>query len=304
MGSVEVIENLRQIVKQTELDFNKLAKIHKAVTFMEEASFAMQILQDNDYLASVARGNPDSLKRAVLNVAIIGLSLNPYKKQAYLVPRKGKVCLDISYQGEIDVHVEAGAIKYAVAELVYEKDKFEWRGMDKRPIHQFEPFQDRGRLIGGYVVARLPGRSVIATHMSLTEIHQIRDRSPSWKSDKNSPWKTDHEEMCKKTIIRRARKSWPKSNSSQRVRTVEEVLDETHPILLNAPQEMDTPERADLLLKIRSGLEITGKSEADYVNYLVRICRRDIKELSDLTTVEMKQALAALNQLVDSQNKK
>jgi recombination protein RecT len=294
--------NLNQIIQTTQTNFNKLAQVHGAVTFLEEASFAMQLLSDNDYLARVARGNPDSLKRAVLNVAIIGLSLNPYKKQAYLVPRKGKVCLDVSYQGEVDVHVEAGAIKYAVAELVYQNDTFQWIGMNSRPMHKFDPFGDRGRLLGGYVIAELPDGSVIATHMSITEIHQQRDRSESFKAGKNSPWITDNQEMCKKTMIRRARKSWPKANYSERARKVEEVLDEANPVLLSPSPEPESPERADLLLNIRTALEIIGKSEPEYIKYLVRICRRDIKALEDLTTVEMKQAGIALVQMVDQKN--
>lgn len=298
------IENLKLIVQTVRPDFEKLAALHGVVNYLEEASFAIQLLQDNDYLARVARGNPDSLKRAILNVAIIGLSLNPYKKQAYLIPRKGKICLDISYQGEIDVHVDAGAIKYAVPELVYQNDEFHWLNMNTRPIHKFEPFGDRGRLIGGYVVAALPDGSMIITHMAVDAIHDIRERSESFKSGKGGPWITDYEEMAKKTLIRRAKKSWPKSNYDERVRKVEEVLDEAHPILLNAPPELETPERADLMLKMRTALEITGKSEADYVNYLVRICRRNIKELNDLTAIEMRTALTALNQMVDQHNAK
>lgn len=296
------LENMRQIVLGVKLNFQELARIHNAVNFLEEASFAMQILSDNDYTASVARGNPDSLKRAILNVAIVGLSLNPFKGQAYLVPRKGRICLDISYQGYVDLHVGEGVVSHVVAELVYENDEFAWRSMHEMPVHKFNPFEKRGRLIGGYVVATLPNQSVIITHMSTDQINELRDRSEGWKSGKFSPWKSDYEEMAKKTMIRRARKSWPKRANSLRLAQAEEVMSDTDR-LLPAPEEVSNPERIDLILKIRTGLEIAEKQEADYVNYLKRICRRNVNSLEDLTTNELKQCLIALNQMVDEKQK-
>ena len=300
------IDNLKQIIKTIQPDFDRLAKIHGAVNYLEEASFAIQLLQNNEYLERIARGNPDSLKKAVLNVALIGLSLNPYKKEAYLVPRKGEICLDISYQGEINIHVSEGTIKCAVTELVYSNDKLTWIDMYTRPKHDFDPFdENRGHLKGGYVVALLPNDLEIVTHMTINQIHAIRDKyAESWKSGNNSPWKTNHEEMCKKTIIHRAEKSWPKSNSSERVRKMREVLNETNPILLSAPPEVETPERADLLLKIRTGLKLIDMSETDYTKYLVQIHRRTLKSLDEMTTLEIRQSLIAINQLVDQSNAK
>ena len=88
MSNIQRFENLKQVVAQTQPAFDELAKIHGAVNYKREASFALQALTDNDYLASLAMGNQDSLKRAVINVAAIGLSLSPVHKLAYLVPRK------------------------------------------------------------------------------------------------------------------------------------------------------------------------------------------------------------------------
>ena len=315
MSNIERFENIKQIVKMVQPQFDQLARIHGVVNYLEEASFALQALQDNDYLAGVAMSNPDSLKRAVINVATIGLSLNPYKKQAYLVPRKVNgalaVCLDISYVGYLQLAVDCGILKKWDIEMVRRNDVFVFKGFNEYPEHKFEMFDDeaRGALIGGYVVATLSNGELVFTHMSMPEIYAIRDRSEGWKAYKSKGsrtiWVTDEIEMCKKTLAKRAKKSWPMPRKdSERIAKADEILAETDQILLTPAPEADDIERQDLLLKIRTALDILERSEASYVSYLMRINRRDLKTLQDLTKIEMKQALTALSQLVDTKNAK
>lgn len=306
------LEQMKQVISTAKPHFDMLAKIHKVVNFNEEASFAMQLLSDNDYLFRVAQGDQDSLKRAIVNVAVIGLSLNPYKKQAYLIPRKGKICLDISYVGYIQLAVDSGILKKIDVEMVRKHDEFEFRGFNQYPHHKFDVFgtiEQRGNLIGGYVVAKLSNDEIIFTHMNMDEIYAIRDRSEGWKAHKekgsHSVWHSDEIEMAKKTLIRRARKSWPMPRDySARLQKADELVQEAEPVPLNPAPEADDIERQDLLLKIRTGLEIAQKSEPAYLKVLVRSSRRDLKRLEDMTTEEMKKALVAINQIVDEQNAK
>jgi recombination protein RecT len=169
----------------------------------------------NDYALKVATQSPagrQSVINAVKNVAAIGVSLNPARKQAYLVPRGGKICLDISYIGLLDIAVASNSIVWGQAELVRENDAFRRVGMDKQPVHEFEPFgNQRGKIVGAYVVVKLHNGDYLTTVMDLEEIHSIRDRSESWKRNGGGPWKTDEGEMIKKTVIRRAYKLWPKT---------------------------------------------------------------------------------------------
>jgi phage RecT family recombinase len=295
--------NVNQIVKMVRPEFDALARIHGAVNFVEEASFAMQILTDNDYLASVAVGNPDSLKRAVINVAAIGLSLNPYKREAYLLPRKKKVCLDISYVGYVKLAILSGGIISAVAELVRAKDFFEWKGIDVKPTHQFTPFDDRGRVIGGYVQAMTPDYRYIMTHLSIDEIEKIRNRSESWKAGGKSPWTTDPDEMAKKTLIRNGRKSWPVVDNP-RFDRAREIMEEADPILLGPAPEIENVERNEVILQIRGALEILERSEEKAIAHFTRVHRRALKSLSDMTLSELKQSLISLSQMVDQKNEK
>lgn len=188
----------------------------RSVKFEREAEFAIQILSGNDYAMKLAFGNRQSVINAVTNLAAIGLSLNPARKLAYLVPRDGRICLDISYIGLVELAVASGSVRWAKAELVRAGDRFQLNGLDKLPTHDFQPFAtDRGEIVGVYCVAKTADGDYLTDTMSIAEVNDIRDRSSAWRAwvdkKKKCPWVTDEGEMIKKTIVKRASKMWPKT---------------------------------------------------------------------------------------------
>lgn len=271
------------------------------MNYKKEASFALQYLTDNDFLATTAMGNQDSLKRSIINVAAIGLSLDPVKKLAYLVPRDKKVCLDISYRGYVQLAVDIGAVKWVSAEIVRKLDTFEYQGMNREPVHRFQPFGDRGDIVGAYCVAKTHDGEFILTMMTVEELLAIRDRSTSYKSGKNSPWTTDESEMIKKTVIKRAAKSWPMTDTRVKER-FEQAIDVTNDINFNEPTptiSSEVSERELKFQKMRDALVELGRTEEKLIEHLVRVNRREIKKLQDLTDIEISQAIVMLNQFVD-----
>lgn len=192
--------------------------VDRSISFEREAGFAIQILSSKDYTLKVATENKQSVIDAVTNIAAIGISLNPAKKQAYLIPRDGKICLDISYIGLLDLAIASGSIMWGQAELVYMNDAFELNGFDHPPTHNRNPFaKDRGEVIGAYVVVKTRDGDYLTTCMQTDEINDIRDRSEGWKAYaskkiKSTPWASDWGEMAKKTVIKRAYKLWPKTD--------------------------------------------------------------------------------------------
>lgn len=189
----------------------------RSINFDREAEFALQTLYGNDYAMKIAMQNRSSVIAAVVNIAAIGISLNPAKKQAYLVPRDGKICLDISYMGLLDLAIDSGSIRWGQAELVYENDTFCLNGIDQQPTHIRDPFaKDRGKVVGVYVVVKTADSDYLTDAMSVDEINAIRDRSSAWKAwiskQKSCPWLTDWGEMAKKTVVKRAYKYWPKTD--------------------------------------------------------------------------------------------
>jgi recombination protein RecT len=182
------------------------------INFEREAGFAIQAISRNDYTVGVAIKSRQSVIDAVTNIAAIGISLNPAKKQAYLVPRDGKICLDISYMGLMDLAMATGSIRWAQAALVHAEDVFVLNGFDKPPTHNYSPFAtNRGPVVGVYVVVKTADGEYLTHTMDIASAYAIRDRSPAWRKDKSGPWKTDEGEMVKKTCVKQAYKYWPKT---------------------------------------------------------------------------------------------
>ena len=177
-----------------------------------ELGFAQQLLRANSYMMGIADQNPSSLVHALVNVAAIGLSLNPTEQLAYLVPRKGKICLDPSYKGLVKLATDSGAILFVQAKLVFANDQYENTGVDTKPVHTFNPFSDRGEFVGCYCVAKTRDGSYLTEEMTAEEILMIRDKSSeAHKGGKGSPWDDWLGEMARKTVVRRASKLWTRS---------------------------------------------------------------------------------------------
>lgn len=209
--------------------FTEIASKDQIVDWQRESMFALQAIEKSDYLRRIANDNPASLRNAIINVAAIGITLNPAAQYAALVPRDGAVCLDIMYRGLIKIATDAGSVRWVQAEVVHEADEFTFTGKVSAPIHKANVFaKDRGPIVGVYCVAKTVDGDFLTEVMSIDEVNAIRDRSDYWKKKKAGPWLTDPGEMAKKTIIKRARKTWPETDarSAERLQTATELANE------------------------------------------------------------------------------
>lgn len=192
------------------------------MVFEQEKSYAVQLLAASSHLEEAARKSPISLLSAMANVASIGLSLNPAKKQAYLVPRGGKICLDPSYMGMCDLAIQSGALEFVQAKAVYAEDDYINHGVDDKPTHTFNAFGDRGEVVGVYCVAKTVNGAYLTTEMSKSEIDAIMKRSEAGKRG-YGPWFSDYIQMALKTVIRQAFKMWPKTETLDRMAAAVEL---------------------------------------------------------------------------------
>ena len=209
------------------------------LTWKSEAHFALQAIVKNDYLTKAAHNAPDSLKSAVVNVASIGLSLNPATAYAYLVPRDDRICLDVSYKGLIKMATDTGSIMWCRADVVYQEDKFEYAGPAAAPTHTADPFsKERGEVVGVYCIAKTCDGDILTEAMTEQEVQDIKSKSPSAKSA-YSPWNTFPNEMRKKAVIKRASKTWPRTDRHERLARVIEHVNQEEGIELNEPTEED-----------------------------------------------------------------
>lgn len=231
--------DLIQFVKEQEPLFVG-ALTDQSLTWAKECQFAIQLFQRNQKLAETAIANPTSAQNAIINVAAVGISLNPASKLAYLVPRDGMVCLDISYMGLLHIAQSAGVIKWGQCKLVHASDDYETLGLDKAPAHKYNPFATpdaRGTVIGGYCTVKTADGDYLTEEMSLAEIEEIRKVSKAGSSPKG-PWVNFWSEMARKTIVKRAYKYWPRAD---RLDNAVDVLNEsegiyTEPVMPYTPQ--------------------------------------------------------------------
>lgn len=231
--------DLIQFVKQQEPLFVG-ALTDSSLTWAKECQFAIQLFQRNQKLAETAVANRTSAQNAIINVAAIGISLNPASKLAYLVPRDGMVCLDISYMGLLHIAQSAGVIKWGQCKLVHASDQYETLGLDKAPAHKYAPFatpDERGPVIGGYCTVKTAEGDYLTEEMSYAEIEEIRKVSKAGSSPKG-PWVNFWSEMARKTIVKRAYKYWPRAD---RLDNAVDVLNETEGVFTE-PVMAYTPE--------------------------------------------------------------
>lgn len=189
------------------------------VKWEKESQFAIQALGSNDFLAKTAIANQVSLQNAIINVAAIGISLNPALKHAYLVPRDKKVCLDISYMGLLHLAMTSGSIQWGQAKLVYANDQYENVGIDKPPVHKQQTFGDKGDVVGVYCTVKTSEGDYLTEEMDMTALNKVKATSKA----ANGPWKTWPTEMMRKTVVKRGSKYWP---DNSRMMTANDALNE------------------------------------------------------------------------------
>jgi recombination protein RecT len=203
--------------------------------FDKEVSFAVQIAQKNPYLQKCT---PESALKAILNVAQVGLTLNPVKKESYLIPRYNsstkqmEVCLDPSYIGLIKLVTDAGGVSSINSQLIYEGDEIEISLGDEKPIKKHIPYflvgKEKGDIIGCYSRAVLTDKTEHVEIMSRMDVLEVRSRSESYKAYtegkiKSTTWVTDEGEMFRKTVVKRHTKYLPKSTDSEHLQNAIEL---------------------------------------------------------------------------------
>jgi phage RecT family recombinase len=193
-----------------------------------EVTFALQHLEKNEYLQ---KATPESVKNAVLNVVLTGLSLNPVLNQAYLVPRKVKgvvvAILDPSYQGLITKIVDFEVGRKVVAQVVHANDQFDF---DESTDSMLTPHRkwymvgasESGAEVGAYAGIQTPQGDWQYKFLPIHRVNQIMTTSESYKygiaNKTDSIWTGMHrEEMIKKTAVKYLWKYLPKSEQIEAI---------------------------------------------------------------------------------------
>lgn len=207
-----------QVIDEAAPKFNAIATRENLVAWAEESQFAQQAIEKNETLAKCS---VVTVQNSIINVAAIGLTLNPALGYAYLVPEKGECNLKVSFKGLLKIATDSGSILWVKAEVVKEKDTFTYNGPCSMPEHSMNPFAERGATVGVYCIAKTHQGDILVDVMSGEQIAKIRKAA---KQD--YVWSAWPDEMAKKAIIKRASKQWPKTDRTDRLDRAIAVVNE------------------------------------------------------------------------------
>ena len=172
--------------------------------------------------------SPMSFIASLLNSAQLGLEPNTPLGQAYLIPYKNKGQMEcqfqIGYKGLIDLAYRNGQMQTIQAQAVYENDLFEYEyGLEPKLVHK-PAYSDRGEITYFYGLFKTVNGGFGFSVMSKADMdNYARTYSKAFASD-YSPWKTNYEEMAKKTVIKQALRYAPIKTDFQRALSTDESI--------------------------------------------------------------------------------
>lgn len=173
--------------------------------------FARMVLTAMSNTPQLASCTPKSFLGAMMQAAQLGLEPNTPLGEAYLIPFRNHGTLEcqfqVGYKGMISLAHRSGL--YVQAHEVYENDEFDVEyGLDPKLVHK-PVFKDRGNVVAYYGMWKDKDGNFGFEVMSREDI-EAHARKYSQSYGKGfSPWKTNFDEMAKKTVIKKALKYAP-----------------------------------------------------------------------------------------------
>lgn len=188
----------------------KFIQLADEETLIREIGFTKQLFDSNP---SLSKTRPDTIRDAVMNVALTGLTLNPALKQAYLIPY-GNICQFMpSYLGLMELAIQERVIVSMTSKIVHKNDLFEYEeGLNPILKHSPAPLdQEPGEMVGAYAIAVTPDGQKHIEVLRMSDIDKIKECT---KGDLNRPthvWNRWPGEMARKSAAKRLLKWLPSS---------------------------------------------------------------------------------------------
>jgi recombination protein RecT len=244
--------------------------------FMQEASFLLAAVNNTPALQECT---PQSIVGVLVSVASSGLSLNPVKKEVYLIPRNIKVKTpgqadrwekrampEPSYMGLMKVATDTGAVRSFEVHEVYQGDELEFDIVNKRPtkhVPYWNRGKERGAIIGVYGMATLADGSIIPEHMGADELKKIRSKSDNASGSVYNDWEG---EMARKSLLKRLQKYIPRTPKSeaflQAVELDNEGFDLATPTGIAAGSE-DRVKQTEIMAEVRALIDAYQGEDKD-----------------------------------------
>lgn len=171
---------------------------------------------------------PASFLGAMMTSAQLGLEVNTPLGQAYVLPYNNKgvqeAQFQLGYKGLIDLAYRSGEVESIQAHVVYENDEFNCEyGLEPKLSHK-PAASNRGEAIKVYAVFKTKSGGFGFEVMSMDDVRMHAAKYSKGYSSAYSPWKTNFEEMAKKTVLKRVLKYAPLKSDFVRAAVQDEVV--------------------------------------------------------------------------------
>ena len=186
---------------------------------------------------------PASFLGAMMSAAQLGLEPNTPLGQAYILPYQNKGVLEaqfqLGYKGLIDLAYRSGEVEVVQAHIVYANDKFGCEyGLEPKLTH-IPAEKDRGEPIKVYAMFKTKSGGYGFEVMSMEDVRIHAEKYSKAYSTSFSPWKTNFEEMAKKTVLKKCLKYAPlKSDFVRGIVQDESVKNEIAEDMYSVPNEV------------------------------------------------------------------
>ena len=216
-------KTMQQYIKSME---KEIAKALPSVITPER--FTRIVLSAISVNPQLGQCTPASFLGAMMTSAQLGLEVNTPLGQAYVIPYRNKGTLEaqfqLGYKGLIDLAYRSGEVEVIQAHVVYENDEFECEyGLDPKLTHK-PADSDRGEPIKVYAVFKTKSGGYGFEVMSMDDVRKHAEKYSKAYNNSFSPWKTNFEEMAKKTVLKRVLKYAPLKSEFVRAAVQDEVI--------------------------------------------------------------------------------
>lgn len=231
--------------------------------------FTRMVLSALSSTPKLAECSPQSFLAAMMTAAQLGVEPNTALGQAYLLPYRNHGQMEcqfqLGYKGLIDLAYRSGDVSVIQAHTVYENDVFEYElGMDPKLRH-VPAKADRGEAVAYYAMFKTKDGGYGFEVMSVDDVQRHAQRYSKSYGSGSSPWRSNFDEMAKKTVLKRALKYAPlKSDFVRGVAQDEtikaELSDEMYAVPDETVFEVEGEEIGSTAVDTKTG-EVIGDAE-------------------------------------------
>lgn len=227
-------EGLMSLIASKGMEAQFRAALPSVITPERFTRLVLTAISTTPKLASCSQ---QSFLGAIFQAAQLGLEPNTPTGQAYLIPYGTQCQFVLGYRGLIQLAYRSGDIRDVSAQVVYENDEFTYElGLEPKLIHK-PKLGKRGAPVGVYATYHTKTGGYGMDVMSWDEVMEFaRKKSKAFSS---GPWKTDAEEMAKKTIVKRLLKYAPISADFVRAANTDETVKDFDPTSQQAADLLD-----------------------------------------------------------------